>query len=153
MVAEWFTTLGTPPWLPKLGGSTLTFPFNLSWYRHTHMYRYTIQIYEYMIICIIYKYNTQVIKQNIPSRELTYPTKREKETHRLKSEFWWDMLVPKECILKSMKPRKSHSNTNSGDFVWKNFTVVDSDSSTFSTWMATHSFLLSSWSWTCPPAM
>ena len=26
---------------------------------------------------------------------ITYPTEREQENHRLKSDFWWDMVVPR----------------------------------------------------------
>ena len=37
--------------------------------------------------------NTMIF--HIPSRELTYPTKREKENHRLKMPFLGDMLVPR----------------------------------------------------------
>ena len=39
------------------------------------------------------------LKTLLPSRKLTYPAKREKENHRLKSALGWDMLVPRRVYI------------------------------------------------------
>ena len=48
--------------------------------------------------------------KHLPSREFTYPTKREKETHRLKTALERDMLVPRRVDLSAS--RMVHLNKN-----------------------------------------